>query len=545
MQYSTNLEQPSQSGKAGTALFVVLIVLVMLTLAAYTFMSTMVAERQAARMALLEAQARHLAESGIEYAATVLTATTDPLEQNFYHDPGLFAAISVTEGIDQRGAGQFTLVAPVENDFTNLAFRYGLINESGKLNINDISALNLTPEQERELLMWIPNMTESLADAILDWVDADDEPRQFGAESETYSTYEPPYSAKNGRCESLDELLKVAGMTYSLLYGEDANRNGLLDPNENDGDRMVPPDNADGILDLGISAYLTVYSKEANLRSDGSARINLNQALLTELYDVLAEEFDEEIATFVVAYRLNGSVNILPLSELGATTGDAQTDNLLQEMARAVVRGAVSGNTNNDTVTRGGMDLSRGGSYKFDSLYDLIDAVVEVEIDGVPTELTSPWTSDPASLTTTLPEFFDTFTVTAATSLRGRININSARPEILAGIPNMPEDLPWAIANSPLIGANGQALPDELARRSTTAWLLVDGLADQTTMRQLEPFLTARGSVFRVQSLGHFSQGAPVCRLEAIIDSSTNPAKILSLRDLSSLGAGYPLQPAE
>ena len=143
-------------------------------------------------------------------------------------------------------------------------------------------------ESTRERLMFLPYMTEEIADAILDWLDKDIEPREYGAEDETYMSLDTPYAAKNGKIESLDELLLVAGMTPELLYGEDTNRNGLLDPNENDGDKTLPIDNADGVLDLGWSAYFTVYSKEKNLRSDGSERINVNNNALDELFDTLA-----------------------------------------------------------------------------------------------------------------------------------------------------------------------------------------------------------------------------------------------------------------
>jgi hypothetical protein len=41
------------------------------------------------------------------------------------------------------------------------------------------------------------------------------------------------------------ELRLVAGASLNLLYGEDANMNGLLDANENDGDVSSPSDNRD------------------------------------------------------------------------------------------------------------------------------------------------------------------------------------------------------------------------------------------------------------------------------------------------------------
>src|SRR5437867_2841411 len=52
------------------------------------------------------------------------------------------------------------------------------------------------------------------------------------------------------------------------LVGEDLNRNGVLDPNEND-------ENHDGLLEPGLLEYVTVYSREPNTRADGSPRINI------------------------------------------------------------------------------------------------------------------------------------------------------------------------------------------------------------------------------------------------------------------------------
>ncbi|MCA9043385.1 MAG: general secretion pathway protein GspK [Planctomycetaceae bacterium] len=528
--------------RGGTALFVVLVVLVLLTLAAYVFMTSMIAERQATKMYAREVQTRLLAESGIEYAAAMLENPDELIDQNYYHDPTYFSGVTIVSGSDTRNTGQFSLVAPVERDASATQFRYGLMDESGKLNINAIESFGLDEYYSRELLMYIPNMTEYLADSILDWVDDDDVAREFGAEVADYESFASPYEPTNGPAGSLDELLKVDGMTYELLYGEDANRNGLLDPNENDGETQLPYDNADGILDLGFSAYLTVYGKESNLRADGSDKIDINQSLLTELYDQIIDEgFPDEVAQFIVAYRMNGANNIEQLDgQLGVSTGDAQTDNALQNIAQSIVRNVASGNNDENSVTRGGMDLSEGGAVKFISLYDLVDAEVTAQIDGTSVTLTSPWTSS-STLDEEFPALFDTFTVTNASTIRGRISINSCRAEVLMGIPEFPLDLATAIAESQFIGTDGEPLPEEIARRSTTAWLLVDGLVDQTTLRLIDPFITAKGSVYRVQSIGHYGEGGPATRLEAILDSTQSPAKVLSLRDLSGLGTGYPV----
>ena len=48
----------------------------------------------------------------------------------------------------------------------------------------------------RELLMGLPGMTEDVADAILDWLDEDEEPREYGVESDYYMGLDPPYAAE-------------------------------------------------------------------------------------------------------------------------------------------------------------------------------------------------------------------------------------------------------------------------------------------------------------------------------------------------------------
>jgi type II secretory pathway component PulK len=93
-----------------------------------------------------------------------------------------------------------------------------------------------------------------------------------------YQRLSPPRACKNAPFESVDELRLVYGATIEMLYGEDINRNGILDPNENDGDISLPLDNSDGRLNKGIAAYVTVYTRQLNTLPDGSPRVNLGNA---------------------------------------------------------------------------------------------------------------------------------------------------------------------------------------------------------------------------------------------------------------------------
>ena len=46
--------------------------------------------------------------------------------------------------------------------------------------------------------------------------------------------------------------------------------NGVLDPNENDGDANPPTDNMDGTLDPGLLEYVTVYTREPTTTRSGT-----------------------------------------------------------------------------------------------------------------------------------------------------------------------------------------------------------------------------------------------------------------------------------
>jgi len=525
-------------------LLVVLVVIVLLSLAAYTYSELMIAEMEAANRYGRAALARSFADSGVELAAAVLGTPEEEGPVNLYHSSALFGGVPLVDSEIERRRGLVSLVAPAESDPESRQIRYGLIDESAKLNPNAIVGFGLDEDRSREMLMYLPDMTEEIADAILDWVDTDDEPRTYGSESDFYLSLTPPYEAKNGPLESVDELLFVAGVTPKLLFGEDANRNGLLDPNEDDGEAALPLDDADGVLNPGWAGMLTVHSRESNLRPDGSPKINLNQSLLTELYDELDAEFGEEIATFIVAYRLEGSTNIEEIEDESSgsnTTGDAETDEALQGIAEGIATG-IAGGASEDPIIRGGMDLSEGASYAFYSLYDLIDAEVEVDLSPGEEEeiaiLTSPWTSDSGSLAEDLPMLFESFTLRDVDVIEGRINVNQARMECLLGLPDMTPELAEAIAASRPVIAEGQAEMEMPAYRETTGWLLIDGLTDLTTLRKLDRYITARGGVYRVNSIGHFGSGGPPARVEAVIDSTQVPPRVVFHRDLSHLGVG-------
>jgi len=516
----------------------------LLAYAGYSFTAIMVAEAATTSMYERDAQTRACADSGIEFVAAILGAAVDGATlPNLYNNPELFQAVLLQNSPVPRGRLMLSIVAPVENDVSGSSLRFGLIDESSKLNLNALLQTDLDDEQLRDALLALPNMTIEIADAILDWIDEDDQPRSYGAENEYYGTLNPPYQTKNGRLESLDELLLVRGVTAVGLFGEDVNRNGLLDANENDGQLTAPLDIPDGILDRGWHALLTVASREVNLRSDGTPRINVNQEDLVAMYDELLAEFDEETARFVTAMRITPALEAGDAGAAGQNAGDAGgsarggAGSTQSNGASATQGGASSAGGGRTSVSRGGLDLSSGAQTQIGSLFELVGATVTAEVNGQSEALTSPWPDDPSSLTESLPLLLDTLTTTDEEFIEGRVNIAQAPREVLLAIPEIDEELTNAILGAQV--AMGGAAVESDPLRTTSAWLLVEGHVDLETIRTLDPFIGGNGDLYRVQVLAQFESGGPATRLEATVDATQQPPRIVSIRDLTSLGWGY------
>ncbi len=524
--------------RPGSVLVVVLVVVSLLTLGAYTFSEMMMVEAEATSMYARQVQTRALADSGVELVAALLGDSLDPLEIDLYHDALQFQGVTVIDSDNPALRGRFSVVAPMEADPEFRQIRFGLIDESARINLNAILSLQLDTTDfgpvppiaddprplelaQREILMGLPQMTEEIADCILDWIDDDENVREYGAEFEEYDALGLGYSPRNGPIKSVDELLMVNGVDSWLLYGEDANRNGLLDPNEDDGEDRPPFDDADGVLTLGWSALLTTTSREVNLRADGEEKIHLMQGLPDELYDALEEEFDEATASFVVAYRMYGSTE-------DPATGDWQ-------------------GTNPNPVTRGNLDLSKGfrPEVEIKSIYDLIGITVTANEEGPNKNQTfifdSPW--DPGDMVSFLPVLIDSVSITDDPMIEGRINVNQARREVLLGVPGLTEEIVDEILAARAVDSNtGEPSPDIQEQRATAGWLVIEGIIDLETMRELAPFVTSRGAVFRMQIVGHYDVGGPFTRLEAVVDASGELPKVTFVRDLTELGKGYSYQ---
>lgn len=277
---------PSPSNKASERGFILIIVLwisVGLVSIALLFGQSMMLEYRIADNSLAGMQSEEAIDGAVRYVKYFLTNSDTP---------GEVPEVSTYQyqWVDIGDSIYWFLGRDYSNP-TSTQPAFGLIDECSKLNLNTATV---------DMIKLLPGMTDELAAAIIDWRDEDDEATENGAESDAYSMGSigaAGYECKNATFETVDELHLVYGADWSILHGEDANGNGFLDDNENNGKLTYPADNQDGRLEPGILNYLTIYSREPNKNSDGSTRINITGSSPDSLAQLLQDKFGEDRAT--------------------------------------------------------------------------------------------------------------------------------------------------------------------------------------------------------------------------------------------------------
>jgi DNA uptake protein ComE-like DNA-binding protein len=264
----------SPARERGSVLVIVLWIAFGLVSIALYFAHSMSLELRAADNSVAGVEADQAIEGAARYVSNLLAGVEEP---GWVPDRQTYLAEAVPVG-----DATFWLIGRSDAQTTPDRPFFGLVDEASKLNLNTASSNQLE---------WLPGMTPDLLVSILTWRDPSTNSAAGGAGDETYMRLNPAYRCKHGAFESVDELRLVYGADLELLLGEDANLNGALDPNENDGDVSLPTDNRNGRLDPGLREYVTVYSLEPNTTSNGVARLNVTSSNgLSQVYAMLGEK---------------------------------------------------------------------------------------------------------------------------------------------------------------------------------------------------------------------------------------------------------------
>jgi len=457
--------------RRGIVLVAVLVVTALLTMIAAGVMFRMRAEVAASAGQRRGEQAYEAAISGLHYAMAVLQdSATD--SQIWYDNPDVFQNQVVAD--DGANTWYFTIYG--DDPTTQETVRYGVTDEAGKLNVNTAS---------QEAWAALENLTDEQVDCLLDYLDADSEPRAEGAEQEYYDGLDTPYIIPNGPLATVEELFLVKGFTAAEVYGEDANFNGILDPNEDDGDDRFPPDNRDGHLDPGLRGLATVFTSDRNVDKEGRPRIDINGGALPRDLGL-----PDQTRQFIEMYRADGNTFKHP-------------SELLEMQYRPKQQGR------DNRGRRPGSRAESPGSW--------------VE-SGVGAE--------------ELPTVMDRLTAGSGRGSRraaGLTNINTARAEVLATVPGLDANRAQEI-----VDVRGGL---DAETQSTVAWLYTQNLLDADEFKMVAPHVTARGFQFSVRCVGF---GVPCGRyrvLEAVLDLAGRTPRIAYLRDITRLGMPFALDP--
>ena len=213
--------QELKKNQNGIALMVVLWVLVLLSALATEFAYSMRTEVNATRNYKEDVESYYIAKAGIQLAMAELLK--EARFHSIHPEYGFVSGIPKESEIkaSEESAGEFEIINRTNIELGRGTVTYQITDENGKTNVNRASREVLIKVLDASG-MEIGEEQDIIADSILDWIDRDDEHRLNGAESDFYLMKDEPYNAKNGSFDSLDELLKVRGITREVLYGSES-----------------------------------------------------------------------------------------------------------------------------------------------------------------------------------------------------------------------------------------------------------------------------------------------------------------------------------
>ena len=201
----------------GFLLIAVLVIVMLASMVALSLLFRMRAEQASFSAAVGSEQAWYAASSGIQQAMHLAASgRNDP--SPWQNNPAAFRhQLILDDGADRWFFTIYSSAAPGESQV-----RHGLSDESAKLNLNTASAESL-----QRATHLAPAVIQAIASAP--------------AGTNAPADLDPSVPPSRPALSTLDELLKIPGSTPGMIYGEDANHNFTLDPNEDDGVLQFPP----------------------------------------------------------------------------------------------------------------------------------------------------------------------------------------------------------------------------------------------------------------------------------------------------------------
>ncbi len=360
---------------------------------------------------------------------------------------------------------------------------FGLVDEASKLNLNTASV---------QMLQLLPNMTPSLAQAIVAWRKTSTSgTSSTSSSSSSTSSSSSSAMSKGGPFESIYELAQVAQMDGddpSILYGNDTNLNHVMDGSESQGAGQFTP---------GIYNYVTVFSREPNL-VPGTSQPRIS--VTTGSAAVSSGSASSQGSTTNSGSTTPATLSALLTQMLGQNRAQEVTLNVLGsfETASAGVTG---------TGGRGG-----GGGAAASS--GTVNSVLEFYIRG---KLTA------TELDTLTP--YLTSGTNKGNYKQGLINVNTASAEVLACVPGITTSTASQIVST----RQGQTTP-----YTNLAWIAT--ILGNTASYQAGPYLTTESFQVSADVAAVGPGGLGYRRTQFVIDGSNGAPQIVYRHDMTPLG---------
>ena len=480
------------------------------------------------RETLARVQARWAARAGMEQMVAIMEFHLQNADPD---DP-----MAVVRDMDEHATGTTATGSWDIRHFLDGLEWAGPLDEGAKLNINVATSVQLTN---------IPNMTPDVVDAIVDWRDADDNVQGLGAESDYYSNRSLGYKPRNGNFRSFAELELVAGAWPLYVRGEDWNLNGRLDPNENDGNKSFPNDKPDGKLDGGWSKFLTATSVQSPMSLSGENKLPLKGADPESLTKRLGIDAEQAKALATYGNQPNAKPEALiatPLSQLasggtggtggtgstgggssggtggksggtGGRSGGASTSVSASGASSGGSSGGGRGSTGSSgsgsgasgsSAAAGGGSSGRSSSGRSSGGTGGTSAVADLTSQQLRAVLRE----------TTADDF--------AKPVPGRMNINTVPDSVLKEVLEMDPRVADAII------ARRRSKPEGITSLADLSDM--SGI-NPTVLTQLATQFDVTSSVYTVTSRGRAATTGAEVEIEAVVDKSQLPAKIISYRE--------------
>lgn len=208
------MSRPVSKAKSGSALLMVLAVVVVLAVLITEFGASMKSEVKSAGGHYEEALNFQLARSAFALARLELARKGTALYADEYGN-----AFFVQNTEDYESQIEEMMLYRQGLEIGRGMASYRILHKRYALDPNDLG-----PNDWQRLLEVACGIEEgdernALVDAVLDWIDTDNLARASGAEAEFYEELDQPRHVKNGPLEFPEELLLVYGFTPEMLYG--------------------------------------------------------------------------------------------------------------------------------------------------------------------------------------------------------------------------------------------------------------------------------------------------------------------------------------